>query len=200
MYVMNTTDQTQPSRRAPHLPFEFRLEDGRSCLIRKMSEDDAEIMCAILPQTHLESDFLNYMPGEFNMTLEQEREFIRDHNAKPCSMAIAAELDGRIIGYAGAFALERKRYAHHAEFGLTVVKAFWGLGLGRGLTQYAIDWGRDAGLRKLYLKVFDTNVGAIKLYESLGFAEEARLQGDWLRADGSYGDTIIMSVFYVTWA
>ena len=193
---MNSIDQTSPSIRAPDLPFEFALKDGRVCLIRAMCEDDAEAMCAILPQTHRESDFLNYMPGEFSMTLEQERDFIREHNAKPCSMSIAAEQDGRIIGYAGAFALERKRYAHHAEFGLTVIKEFWGLGLGRALTQYAVDWGQDAGLRKLYLRVFDTNQNAIRLYESLGFVEEARLRGDWLRADGSYGDTIIMAVFY----
>ena len=193
---MTTTDRTPPSKRAPQLPFEFTLHDGRVCAIRPMSEDDAEAMCAVLPETHRESDFLGYLPGEFDLTIEQEREFIRDHLAKPCSMALAAEFDGHIIGFAGAYASERKRYAHHAEFGLAVRKEFWGLGLGRRLTEYAINWARDAGLRKLYLKVFETNTRAIRLYESLGFVEEARLKGDYLRADGAYGDTIIMAVFF----
>jgi RimJ/RimL family protein N-acetyltransferase len=60
-----------------------------------------------------------------------------------------------------------------------------------------VEWARQAGLRKLYLKVFSDNTRAIRLYESLGFVEEGRLKGDVLRGDGTYGDTLIMSHFFV---
>jgi RimJ/RimL family protein N-acetyltransferase len=185
----------QPSARFD-LPMSITLNDGRECVLRLMTEDDAEQLCEILPQTHVESDFLNYLPGEFAMTIEQERKFIREHNAKPRSFSVAVELEGRIIAYAGAAGDERRRFHHHAEFGLCVVKAFWRQGVGRVLTDYAIDWGRRIGLRKLYLKVFADNTNAIALYRSTGFVEEARLPGDHLRADGTYGDTIIMAKRY----
>jgi RimJ/RimL family protein N-acetyltransferase len=162
-----------------------------------MVEGDAEELCSLLPQTHAESDFLNYRPGEFDMNVEQEREFIREHNAKPGSVAWVAEVDGEIVGFGGAMSPPYKRLSHHAEFGLAVVKAYWGLGIGRKLCDWIDDWGKGAGLRKMYLRVFAHNERAIALYESLGYVEEGRLKGDVLRGDGTYGDTIIMAKFFV---
>ena len=43
-----------------------------------MLEADAEALLAFLPQTHTESDFLNWLPGEFQMTVDEERKFIRE--------------------------------------------------------------------------------------------------------------------------
>jgi RimJ/RimL family protein N-acetyltransferase len=177
----------------PVLPHTVDLRDGRGCLIRPMTEDDAEALCAFLPAAHRESDFLNDLPGEFTKTVEEEKEFIRDHNAKPCSISMVAEVDGCIAGIAGGAVQERRRFVHHAEIGLAVAKAFWGQGIGRKLMERLVLWGRRAGLRKLYLKVFHDNDRAIALYRSLGFVEEARLVEDVLRADGTYGDTLIMS-------
>lgn len=194
---MNDVGNPGANQTAPVFSIPWRLKDGRSCILRNMREDDAEAFVQIIPQTVEESDFLSYLPGEFAMTVEQERAFIRDHLCKPRAWTAVAEMDGTIIAYAGAASQDRKRYAHHAEFGLAVVKAVWGQGLGRKLTEMAVHWGRDAGLHKLYLRVFDNNTHAIRLYESLGFREEAHLKDDYLRGDGTYGDTIVMSVFYV---
>ena len=179
------------------LPFRFTLKDGQECVIRPTTEDDAEELCQFLPKTHLESDFLNYLPGEFNKTIEEEREFIREHNTKPCSISLTAVVGGRIIAVAGGASPEQKRYVHHAECGLVVLKGFWGAGLGRRLMECLVEWARQVGLRKLYLKVFGDNARAISLYESLGFVEEGRLKGDVLRGDGTYGDTLLMSKFFV---
>lgn len=162
-----------------------------------MVEDDAEALCAFLPRMQGESDFVNHVPGEFNKTVEEEQEFIRAHNAKPCSMAMVAEVEGQIVGVAGGASTEFKRFAHHAECGLAILKDFWGKGIGRKMMECLIQWSRAQGHRKLYLKVFAHNERAIKLYNSLGFVEEARLKGDVLRADGTYGDTIIMAKFFV---
>ncbi|MHC4695360.1 MAG: GNAT family N-acetyltransferase [Planctomycetota bacterium] len=178
------------------LPVRFELKDGRAGVLRNMVEDDAEELCRLLPQTHTESDFLNYQPGEFNMTVEQEREFIRDHHAKPGSFALVAEVDGRIVGFAGALSQQYKRLSHHAEFGLAVLKAYWGQGIGCSICQCIEDWGIGVGLRKMYLRVFANNDRGIALYKSLGYVEEGRLKDDVLRGDGTYGDTIIMAKFF----
>ena len=177
-------------------PVPFLFRDGRTCTIRAWTEDDAAQFVSIMPKVTAETDFLGYMAGEFNMTVEQEVEFIRNHHAMPQSWSVLAEIDGAIIAFAGAESQDRKRYAHHAEFGLTVAREYWGQGLGRKLTELAIEWGRQIGLHKLYLRVFDNNTRAIKLYESAGFVEEARLRDDFLRNDGEYGDTIVMAHYY----
>ena len=177
-------------------PVPFELRDGRTCAIRAWREDDAAQLVSVMPKMTAESDFLAYMPGEFKMTVEQEVEFIRNHHAKPQSWSVLVELDDNIIAFASGESQDRKRYAHHAEFGLTVARDYWGQGLGRKLTELAIDWGRQIGLHKLYLRVFDHNLRAIKLYESTGFVEEARLKDDLLRGDGTYGDTIVMARYY----
>lgn len=90
MWVMGSVSYTRDDSHPPLLPFVSGLKDDRECVIRPMTEDDAEEICAFLPKTHVESDFLNYLPGEFKKTIEDEKKFIREHNAKPCSISMAA--------------------------------------------------------------------------------------------------------------
>jgi len=161
-----------------------------------MVEDDAAAIVEMLPRTHAETDFVNYLPGEFNKTVEEEREFLRKHLEHPLSIAMAAEVDGRMIGLCGAAAPDFKRMQHHAELGLVILKEFWHQGIGRRMMELTIEWGRRAGLRKMYLRVYDYNERAIRMYEALGFVEEARLREDIRRVDGSFGGTIYMSLDY----
>lgn len=79
-----------------------------------------------MPKMTAETDFLGYMAGEFKMTVEQEVEFIRNHHAMPQSWSVLAEIAGVLIAFAGAESQDRKRYGHHAEFGLTVARDYWG--------------------------------------------------------------------------
>jgi RimJ/RimL family protein N-acetyltransferase len=178
-------------------PVDFKLKDGRACTLRRVVEDDAEKFLAFLPQTHRETDLINYFPGEFKMTLDEEKQFIRDHTGTHGAIALAAIVEERIIACGGASPARWKRFEHQTEIGLVVLEAFWGLGIGRKIMECLIDWGRKEGLRKLCLRTFAENARAIPLYESLGFVQEGRLKGDRLRADGSYGDTIIMAKFLV---
>ncbi len=178
------------------LPVSFSLKDGRESRIRPTTEDDARELCSILPRMHDESEWLNYMPGEFDKDERWERNFIREQIAKPTAIMIVVEVGGKIIATGGAGSLEYKRYAHHAEVGLAILKDYWGQGLGRKLMELLVQWGRDRGLRKMYLKTFDGNDRAIAIYDSLGFKIEARLRQDFRRNDGTFGDTIIMSLNY----
>ena len=177
-------------------PLEFRLRGGGRVIIRPLTEADAEAACEMFPKTHEESDFLLHFPGEFDLSVEQEREFIRERREKDNAILLTAELDGRLVAFAGAESSTFKRQQHHAELGVTVVKEFWRMGLGRKLTECIIAWARHRGLHKLYLRVYEDNVRAVTLYESLGFTEEGRLKDDVLRADGRYTDVIVMAKYF----
>ena len=183
-------------QKVPFKTFSFTLMDGRTCHVRLVTEDDAPVLCEFLPQSHQESDFLQFMPGEFTKTVEQEREYLRERLANDSCLQVALEVDGELVGLGGAWSTEYRRFAHHAELGLTVRKVYWGLGIGRNLMEFIVEWGRQRGLHKIYLRVFAHNLRAVKLYLAMGFVEEGRLKEDLLRRDGSYGDTIIMAFYY----
>lgn len=175
------------------LPRTIRLKDGRNCVVNAVVEDDAAELLEFLPQTHCESDFLGYLQGEFNMTLEQEKESIRSQTSVPNAILLAARYNNRIVATFGAMGSKLKRSAHQTEIGISIVKEFWGAGLGRALMECLIEWGQARGLRRLTLRVFDDNERGIKLYRSLGFIDEGLLVGDAIRADGRYSDTILMA-------
>ena len=58
--------------------------------------------------------------------------------------------------------------------GISVEQEFWGLGIGRALTQSCIDCARRAGYAQLELQVVSDNLRALALYRSAGFREYGR--------------------------
>jgi RimJ/RimL family protein N-acetyltransferase len=177
------------------LPREVKLKDGSRATLRRLREDDAEQVCRELPKAHAETDFLQYLPGEFDWTPQREREFIREHVGQPRRILLCAECESKILALCGARPAPFRRSAHQAEIGITVFRAYWGIGLGRQMMEFILAWSQAEGLKKLMLRVFEDNTRAIRLYQSLGFLEEGRLRQDVLRADGRYSDSILMGRF-----
>ena len=68
----------------------------------------------------------------------------------------------------------RDKLRHRAEFGVSVLRAYWGLGLGRALTEARIQCAKEAGYEQLELTVVAENERAIALYRKAGFVEFGR--------------------------
>ena len=68
----------------------------------------------------------------------------------------------------------RDKLRHRAEFGVSVLRAYWGLGLGRALTEACIQCAKEAGYEQLELTVVAENERAIALYRKAGFVEFGR--------------------------
>ena len=175
----------------------FQLKDGRTCTIRECVEADAELVLKLFRTVAAESDNLGRLPDEIKLTIEEEREYIRARRDSPNSIMVLAEVDGRAAALAGVEGPKLKKFAHHGELGMSVLRECWRLGIGHAILDYLEAWARQAGLRKLYLRVYDFNEPAYRLYCTAGFAEEGRLKADVLRADGTYGDTICMAKHFV---
>lgn len=163
--------------------------------MREARATDAQAFLDFLPSAFSETDFLNYLPGEFAFTLEEEERFVEDRADDPTAILMLVECDGALVGSGGADRSRLRRYAHQVEIGMTVAKACWGLGIGRTILETLIEWGRHQRLRKITLRVFAENERARSLYESCGFVREGLLREDHLRADGTYGDTEVMAKF-----
>ena len=68
----------------------------------------------------------------------------------------------------------RDKLRHRAEFGVSVLRAYWGLGLGRALTEACIQCAKEAGYEQIELTVVAENKRAIALYRKAGFVEFGR--------------------------
>ena len=86
-----------------------------------------------------------------------------------------AEVDGSIAGTAGIDLIrEAEKTRHRASFGISIDRAWWGLGIGRALTEACIECARTAGYTQMELEAVADNARAIALYRSEGFEEYGR--------------------------
>lgn len=154
---------------------EVTLKDGRECILRNGTEDDAREVLDIFNLTHDETDYLLTYPDESGFTAEQESAFLKAKTESDNEIEIVAVIDGRIAGTAGIDAVGNKyKTKHRAEFGIGIAKEFWGLGIGRALTEACIECAKEAGYTQLELDVVSDNASAISLYKKIGFAEYGR--------------------------
>lgn len=167
------------------------LKNGEPYLIRKAEIEDAKAMVAYVNQIAGESDNLTFGPGEFGMTVEDEIAFIDSVNRSDNQLILLAVYEGRIIGNLSFRAGGRPRIAHSGEFGISVLKEFWGNGVAEAVISSLIDWAKEHGIRKIDLQVRDDNEGAIRLYKKLGFKEEGHISRKFL-IDGEF-----YSVYYM---
>ena len=151
------------------------LKNGTEALIRNGDAPDGANVYEAFNLTHAESDYLLSYPDENSYDLEQEAQFLAKKAESPNEIELVAIMDGKIAGMAGIEAVGSKyKVKHRAEFGISVLKEYWGLGLGKALMQACIQCAREAGYVQLELNVVAENERAIALYKSLGFEEFGR--------------------------
>ena len=151
------------------------LKDGRTCVLRNGTAQDGAEVLEIFLRTHAQTDYLKTYPDESRMTAEEEAGFLQRTAESDCEIEILAELGGKIVGTAGIGSLGRQeKVRHRAEFGISVDRAFWGLGIGRALTEACIACAKKAGYLQLELEAVAENDHAIALYKSAGFTEYGR--------------------------
>ena len=151
------------------------LKDGRTCTLRNGTERDGQAMWEIFNLTHAQTDYLLSYPEENSFTAEEEAQFLREKTESADEIELLAEIDGTVVGAAGIERVGNKeKVRHRAEFGISIDRAYWGLGIGRALTEACIECAKIAGYAQLELDVVAENKSAIALYESVGFVEYGR--------------------------
>lgn len=154
---------------------EIQLRDGRNCVLRNATAEDAQAVCSIMLKTHEETDYLLSYPDELLFTLEEERQYLQQKNDSDKEIEIIAIIDGLAVGTAG-IDLVGKAYKvqHRAEFGMCVVKDHWRLGIGKALLNGCVECAREAKYKQLELSVVSDNFRAIRMYKNAGFIPFSR--------------------------
>lgn len=177
-----------------YTPKEAALKDGRTCLIRRGEERDAQALLEYWDATARETRNLAREPGEYGLTPEETRELIREKNGLDDVLNLLAFVDGRCAG-SGAFnpADDGSRTRHRCCVGIALYREFWGLGIGTALLRELLAAAKAAGYEQAELEVVPENAPAVALYEKLGFRTVGTVPRALKYRDGSYADFLLMA-------
>jgi len=169
------------------------LKNGKKALIRNGDSADGAAVFEVFNLTHDETDFLLSYSDENSFNAEQESDFLQKNTDSDNEIQMVAIIDGKVAGMAGIEAIGSKyKVKHRAEFGISILKEFWGLGLGKAFLQAAIECAKEAGYTQLELNVVAENSSAIALYKSLGFVEFGRNPRGFNSRTSGYQELIYM--------
>jgi len=169
------------------------LTRGVELLVRNAVASDARALRETTQRTHAETDYLLSYPDEQSVDDEQEACSLEEAERSGNEVELVAVIDGRIVGSAGVSAVRsRRKVAHRARFGISILKEYWGVGIGRVLMESCIDCARRVGYTQLELEVVADNERAVSLYRCAGFEEYGRNPRGYRSADAGYQELMYM--------
>jgi RimJ/RimL family protein N-acetyltransferase len=170
------------------------LKDGSVITIREAEPSDAKALLEAIHQASGESDNLSFGVGEFDMTEADEAEFLKKCQAADNQLYLVAVAGKQIIGSLHFASGHRPRTRHSGDFGISLLKDYWGVGLGALFLDELIHWAKGTGfIKKIKLTVRTDNERAIRLYKAKGFVLEGTLTNEML-IKGEYYDLYSMGL------
>lgn len=171
----------------------FILKDGMKCCIRNGVERDAQAALDHFLLTHGQTNYLLTYPDEPGFSISQECQYLKEKRNSKREIEIVAIIDRKIAGMAGINTVgSTEKTRHRAEFGISIDKKYWGLGLGWKMTKVCIACARAAEYQQLELEVVADNKRAISLYQKAGFIEYGRNPRGFLSRTTGFQELILM--------
>lgn len=160
-------------------------------IIRAATIDDAKPVVEFLRKFRAEN-LQTVLWREAIPSIHEEARFISRLNDESGVMLIAVN-GNVVIGCLTAEVQRHPQLRHSCEFGISVLHAHRSAGVGSALVDGLLAWSIAKRIRRVELKVFSNNPGAIRLYQRLGFREEGRkTQAVYVEPD--YVDLIEMAL------
>ena len=146
--------------------------------LREAIPDDAADLLQISRQIAKETDFL--IMDEVGLGLSEDMLSLQLANLYESenNLLLLAFADEQIVGMASVKAASEYTVSHIGEIGISVLKEFWGIGLGTALLDEVIYW---------------RNERAIRLYQKFGFKTEATMVRGARDAQGDFLDVLLLS-------
>lgn len=171
----------------------LNYKDDISVLIRQANTKDAKAIIALTSTVGAETNYLTFGSEGIEMTVEQEERLINTYNQSVSALLLVAEVNKKIVGLANVAPIDFNRQSHVLEIGVSIIKEYWGIGLGTSLVETLINFANDIKSEVLTLEVVKDNYRAIRLYKKLGFEICGKLSRR-LKVGTVYYDTYIMEL------
>lgn len=162
-------------------------------IFRVAQARDAKAIIGLLNEVAQDSPYLTLAEDGIETTVEEQVALIQRYNESNNSIMFLAESDDQIVGMATVYPIDNNRQSHVGEIGVSIVREYWGYGIGSILTEELIEFARQSRMKVLTLEVVTENRRAIKLYEKYGFNIVGTLSKR-LRHNYHYFDTYVMEL------
>lgn len=173
----------------------IQMKDNQEVVFRYPVMDDAQALLALIQNSVFSSDYLLLTPFEVDLTLEQEKAWLRSVLEDANKIMLVATIGGIVVGSAELTIGSMYKRMHWAVLGITVRDTNRGLGLGELLLRQIIEEAKKRNeVEYINLEVFADNLPAVGLYKKVGFKENGRFENAYRQPDGTYCDGIHMSL------
>ncbi len=163
--------------------------------IEKAKASDAKAVLEYLKQIGGETDNLTFGAEGLPCSVEDEEKYIESLQNSTSSVMFFAKDNGKIVGDASFSSSPRERIKHRGEIGISVVRDYWGKGIGSKLMESIIDFAKNvAGCEIIHLQVRSDNERAIGLYKKYGFEKIGQFKG-YIKIDGKNVDCDLMNLY-----
>lgn len=169
------------------------FKNGEKIFIREMEIDDAEKFLTYVKIIGDETDNLTFTSDEMNYTIEEEKSIIEGFRKNENELILKAETEkGEIVASLVFRSSMRKKVSHVGEFGISVLKKYWGIGIAKNMLKFLEDWASKAEtISKINLRVKEDNIRAIELYKKLGYKDEG-IRSRAYKIDEKYYSEVLM--------
>lgn len=166
---------------------------GKEIELRNAELKDAEALLNYLKVTNTESKYLICEPDEITMSLDDEKAFITRKTESENDLLLLAFENGKHIGNCSLMSVGTStRYKHRCTIAIALYKAYCGRGIGRLMLETVLSEAKKLGYGQAELEVVTENLGAIALYESVGFVKCGVLPNSMKYRDGTTVDSYWM--------
>jgi RimJ/RimL family protein N-acetyltransferase len=162
----------------------FRLKNGQEVTIRFAEAKDYEAYCVFYEKIAEETVFTNQYVGRPRRSKEA---FEAQLHAENIYRLVVTDKDEQIVGVC-TVVVERPEHPwlnKSCDFGIMLLKAYTGQGLGKYLMKKMEDWARSQKMHRIGAQVRTKNIAAMALYLKCGFEVEgiardaAYINGEW---------------------
>jgi RimJ/RimL family protein N-acetyltransferase len=165
---------------------------GDKIKLRFMTKADTAISWQWRNQQPVKDHFSGH---PFDVSKEQEEEWFEravEANESHVVFTIVIQTSDTLAGL--TFLKQINTIHRQAEFAILIDEKYSGMGIGSEACYKTLDYAfRELGLHRVWLKVREDNIAAIKIYERCGFRMEGLLRDDVFK-QGSFRNQLIMSV------
>lgn len=173
---------------------QVQLNNGELCILRSPNSEDAQAILHHMMATSCETDNMLSYCDEITKTVEEEKEYLGRIEASANEIMISASVAGKIVANAGLNPVsEREKCRHRCQFGVSILKEYWGLGIGSHIMTAILEAARQAGYKQIELDVVTENDRAVALYKKFGFQIFGTHEKAYYSRSGRYQALYLMS-------
>lgn len=174
----------------------FKLKNGEELIIENAKKEDVKEITDVCNTTALETKYLTRGERDNLISEEANLERIEDEAQSEKTAWLVARYKNKIVGHCSINAcLFKKRFSHRCDITISLLKDYWGLGIGGRMMSVLIEIATIEGFEQIELTVAEKNKRACDLYKAFGFVETGKTLNAFKYSDGTYDNYVDMIKF-----